>query len=300
MSWSQRTSAPTYGTPPYDWGAVTIYECTWYAYWRVQEEGLSPPCWWDGSGSSGTGAYTHAKYWLDHYRDPWEVKGLNYSPVPGDIVVFTGTYGHVVVVEAVNGDGSLIVTDYNLIAGNQTWGRKTDYHYGDRIIGATQNTGACIGALHYPGQGPGPGPGGITPEITITPSSYNVTMTSDQDIVDMFFSIVINGIPLGESVSNGNTYPGLSRVYNSGWSYVQYTGSDGNTYQQASKTQTLRYSREKLEPYTITKHMYFDLVFSNGEIHTDTPIYITVEISNTLVAVIFKTNKEDEFMIKLI
>ena len=301
MSWTPRTTAPTYGTLPYDWNAYTRYQCTWYAYWRVQEEGLTPPVWQTGSGSSGSGYYNNAKTWLDHYRDPWQVKPVSgYSPVPGDIIIFTGTYGHCVVVESDNGNGTLTVTDYNLIAGDDTFGRKTDYVYGNRIYGATQNTGACIGALHYPGQGPGPGPGGIIPEITIAPSSYNVSMISEQDLLDFNFNIVINGIPDGESASGGNTYPGLERVYNTGWSYTSYTGSDGNTYLQAVKSQTLRYNRERLDSYTVTKHMYFDLDYSNGSIHSDTPITINVEISVKLIAVIIKTDKEGEYMIKLI
>ena len=110
----------------------------------------------------------------------------------------------------------------------------------------------------------------------------------------------MSGIPDGESASGGNSFPGLGRVYNTGWSYDTYTGSDGNTYQNASKQQTLRYEREKLEPYTVIKHMYFDKTFSNGSISSDTVINITVEISNDLIAVIFKTDKEDELMIKLL
>ena len=148
-AWIPRNSAPSYGTAPYDWNAYTIYECTWYAYWRVQEgSGLNePPVWQNGSGSSGTGAYRNAKYWLEHWRDPWQVKDLSYDPVQGDIIVFTGNYGHVVVVEEVNGDGTLCVSDYNLIGGSQQFGYKTDYQYGNIIVGYIP-TGACIGALH--------------------------------------------------------------------------------------------------------------------------------------------------------
>lgn len=152
MSWTMRTSAPTYGTAPYDWNAASLYECTWYAYWRVQEgSGLSePPCWYSGSGSSGYGAYTNAKYWLAHYRDPWIVKDLSYQPVAGDIIVFTGTYGHVVVVEKKNSDNTLQVSDYNLIGGASTFGYMSSYTYGNRITGAGGSTGNCIGALHDP------------------------------------------------------------------------------------------------------------------------------------------------------
>lgn len=151
MSWTVRTTSVTTGTPPYDWNAQYLYECTWYAYWRVQEgSGLAePPCWQSGSGSSGSGAYTNAKDWLQHYRDPWQVKDLSYKPVPGDIIVFTGQYGHVVVVERVNQDGTLQVSDYNLINAYHQFGYKNNYRYGDRITGY-MSTGACIGALHNP------------------------------------------------------------------------------------------------------------------------------------------------------
>lgn len=274
MAWTQRTTAPTENTPPYDWSSASIYECTWYAYWRVQEGGgYTPPCWYSGSGSEGYGAYTNAKEWLDHYRDPWQVKDTNYTPVPGDIVVFTGTYGHVVVIESVNRDGSYVVTDYNLIAGTHTFGRKTDYEYPNRIQGADISTGNCIGCLHYPSSGPTPT---VRPSISISPSSASLTMNASANYVDVTFNIRIDGIPLGESATGGNTYPGLTRVYNSGWSYVTYTGSDGNTYQRATKTQTLRYEREYSTEYNTTKYMYFSKTFSNGSISSTTPISIHV------------------------
>lgn len=159
MAWTPRTTAPTTGTPPYDWNAGTKYQCTWYAYWRVQE-GFSmsdPPVWHTGSGSTGSGYYRNAKYWLDHYRDPWIAHNIGdgYVPKAGDIVVFTGTYGHCVVIESKNGDGSYVVTDYNLIGGAEQWGRKTNYNYGDTIQGYI-STGACIGCLEYPDSGPYP------------------------------------------------------------------------------------------------------------------------------------------------
>ncbi|MBR2546290.1 MAG: CHAP domain-containing protein [Erysipelotrichaceae bacterium] len=297
MSWTPRTTAPTQGTPPYDWSATSIYECTWYAYWRVQEEGYTPPCWYSGSGSSGTGYYTNAKYWLDHYRDPWEVKNLNYSPVAGDIIIFTGTYGHCVVVEAVNGDGTLTITDYNLIAGDHTFGRKTNYVYGERIYGAVQNTGACIGALHYPNGTPPTPPYGDTLEIVISPEEYRVTMLSDQTYVDFTFNIVISGIPNGETVSGGNTYPDLERVYNTGWTYTDYT-VDGLTYRYARKTQTLRYYREGLGAYNTIKHMYYNISKSTGIIDSDTLMYIDVKPQAALMAILKKKKQENRKHVK--
>ena len=122
---------------------------------------------------------------------------------------------------------------------------------------------------------PGPSPSEDL-EISISPTSYSVTMSSAQDYVDFTFNISITGIPSGQTVSGGNTYPGLSRVYNTGWSYTDYTVS-GTTYRRASKTQTLRYYREHDYAYTVTKHMYFNMTFSTGTIDTDTPMYINVQ-----------------------
>lgn len=160
MGWNKRRTAVPTGTIPYDWNSASKFQCTWYAYYRVQEgSGLTqPPCWYSGSGSTGTGLYTNAKDWLNHYRTPWQVKDLTYSPVAGDIIVFTGTYGHLVVVEGVNSDGTLDVSDYNLIGGTEVFGYKNNYRYGDRIQGTTIGTGACIGALHNPNITPTPEP----------------------------------------------------------------------------------------------------------------------------------------------
>ena len=115
-----------------------------------------------------------------------------------------------------------------------------------------------------------------TPEITISPSAYFKTMSSTSDYVDFPYSITITGIPAGETVSGGNTYPDLSRVYNTGWSYSSYT-VEGVTYQTATKQQTLRYYREGTSAYTTVKYMYYNLTFSNGSIHSTTPMTINVE-----------------------
>ena len=92
-----RTSPVEYGTKPYAWNISPekIYQCVWFAYYRSLEAGFSAPCWYEGSGETGYGAYTNAKEWLKNYRSPWEVKDTNYIPVAGDIAVFDGEYGHV-------------------------------------------------------------------------------------------------------------------------------------------------------------------------------------------------------------
>lgn len=158
-TWTPRTTAPTSSDTWYQWDLGTARECTWYAYFRVQEgfNASYPPEWQVGQGSSGSGKYVNAKYWLDHYRDPWipHNYGDGYVPVAGDIIVFTGTAGHCVVVESVNANSTYIVTDFNCISGYHQWGRKTDYTYGN-IISGYQTTGACIGCLHFPDSTPDP------------------------------------------------------------------------------------------------------------------------------------------------
>lgn len=90
-----RTEPVKYGEAPYKWGIDSVYQCTWFVYYRIAELGLGWefPTWWDRE--TKTGSYPNAKEWLKNYRDPWEVKGVDYTPVAGDIAVFDGTYGHV-------------------------------------------------------------------------------------------------------------------------------------------------------------------------------------------------------------
>ena len=165
MTWTPKLTQPTYGSSPYDWNSGSLYQCTWYAYWRVQEGfGMSdPPVWHTGTGTTGSGYYTHAKYWLDRWRSPWvaHTLGDGYTPKAGDIIVFTGTYGHCVVVEIANADSTYTITDYNLMGGEEKFGLMANYTYGDRIYGY-MNTGACIGCLAYPDTSP-PEPPGPTP-----------------------------------------------------------------------------------------------------------------------------------------
>lgn len=293
MSWTPRTSAPTYGTTPYDWSAYTRGQCTWYAYWRVQEEGYSPPCWQIGSGSSGSGAYNNAATWLSHYRDPWEVKGTNYQPVAGDIAVFDTAdgAGHVCVIELIVSSSMAMISDYNI-----SFDESFSYRSWT-IGGGIGSTGTLKGYLHYPNGTP-PVPYGDTLQIVISPEEYRVTMQPDQNFVDFTFSIVISGIPAGETVSGGNTYPDLERVYNSGWSYTDYT-YEGLTYRYATKTQTLRYRRVGLGAYYTVKHMYYNISKSTGIIDSDTPMYIDVKPQAALMAILKKKKEENRKHVKL-
>lgn len=88
-----RTEAVKEGTQPYSWGTPTTYQCTWYGYYRALEVGFTPPTYWDRA--TKTGSYPNAKDWLANFREPWQVKGPDYVPKAGDIVVYDGTYGHI-------------------------------------------------------------------------------------------------------------------------------------------------------------------------------------------------------------
>ena len=299
MSFTPRTNAPT-GTALATYWTSFTGECVWYTIGRIREVAGTPT--WDPNRAWPVtlSSIQQAKqiYPNADTANGWLQDGG--TPSLGAIACWTGTDGHCMNVEAINGN-QITLSGYNF-PNHHSFALLT-YDLSTITSGGIPGLGAFQGFVRNPYVTPGPTPPptpSIIPEILIEPSAYDIIMRSDQDYVDMTFNIVISGIPQGESASSGNTYPGLSRVYNTGWSYTSYTGADGNTYQQATKTQTLRYERERLDPYTVIKHMYFDLDYPNGSIHTDTPMTITVEISNTLIAVIYKTDKDDEFMIKLI
>jgi len=142
MTFKVRKIAPVYPEQPYSWDAQSKGQCTWYAYYRAIEVGFNPPCWWDRA--TLTGSYTNAKDWLENYRDPWEVKGPDYTPTAGDIAVFDGNYGHVAFIERNNNDGTCTITDYNRVAPEtfalDTW----------KIGVSLTSTGKLIGYLHWP------------------------------------------------------------------------------------------------------------------------------------------------------
>lgn len=88
-----RTEPVPYGLQPYRWDVDSVYQCVWFVFYRCLEVGFSPVEYWDRA--TKTGSYTNAKDWLENYRDPWEVKGTDYTPVAGDVAVYDGEYGHV-------------------------------------------------------------------------------------------------------------------------------------------------------------------------------------------------------------
>lgn len=78
-------------------------QCVSYTAWKVASTGRHMP-YWGGRGN--------AKNWDDNAR----AAGIpvDYSPRVGDVAVSNaGTYGHVMYVEAVHGDGTISISQYN-------------------------------------------------------------------------------------------------------------------------------------------------------------------------------------------
>lgn len=74
---------------------------------------------------------------------------MEYTPIPGDIVVFDGNYGHVAVVEIANEDGTYLLSNYNhVVDGKFT----LDFWTYDNWVKGTNEpgTGKVLGYLHYP------------------------------------------------------------------------------------------------------------------------------------------------------
>lgn len=128
-----RTSPVEVGTIPYAWGVPSVYQCTWYCYYRALECGLTAPTYWDRATKQGS--YPNAKEWLENFREPWEVKDINWKPVAGDILVYTDEqYGHVIYCES-----DTITSEYRSGDPNSFRNAKIGDYKGD-----------LIGVLHYP------------------------------------------------------------------------------------------------------------------------------------------------------
>src|SRR5690606_30465490 len=82
----------------YNWanGGYAYRNCTDYVAWRV----------------GAPGGLGNAKYWND--RAPAYGYTVSSTPRVGAAAISeVGYYGHVMYVEAVNGDGSIVISDYN-------------------------------------------------------------------------------------------------------------------------------------------------------------------------------------------
>lgn len=93
-----RTTPLIYGEEPWKWDVDSVYQCTWYSFWRFyQVHGIYPAY---QNRATKSGSYNNANTWLENYRDPVKPMGKDYIPVAGDIVVYDWSdLGHVAFLE---------------------------------------------------------------------------------------------------------------------------------------------------------------------------------------------------------
>lgn len=97
------------------WGLYNR-ECVSYAAWKVASTGRFVPH-FGGAGNANQWPGTTSRY---------NIKNGS-TPVAGSVAIqYVGIYGHAMYVEAVNGDGTITVSDYNNNSDGLGWGR---YHY---------------------------------------------------------------------------------------------------------------------------------------------------------------------------
>lgn len=93
-----RTTPLIYGEEPWKWDVDSVWQCTWYSFWRFyQVHGIFPTY---QNRAKKSGSYNNANTWLVNYRDPVKPMGKDYVPVAGDIVVYDWSdLGHVAFME---------------------------------------------------------------------------------------------------------------------------------------------------------------------------------------------------------
>lgn len=130
-----------YGERPFAWDVESEKECTWYAYYEILKRTGYAPCYWDRKTKAGS--YTNAKEWLGNFREPFEVKNANWRPTENDIVVWDGNYGHVAIVEKVEGD-VVTLTEYN-------FPKKKEFNISTWNLNEQRSgLGKLLGFLHLP------------------------------------------------------------------------------------------------------------------------------------------------------
>jgi surface antigen len=98
-----------------DW-ALYNRECVSYTAWKVASTGRFVPN-FGGAGNANQWPDTTARYGIPNGS----------TPKAGSVAIwYVGAYGHAMYVEAVNGDGTITVSDYNNNSDGGGWGR---YHY---------------------------------------------------------------------------------------------------------------------------------------------------------------------------
>ena len=100
------------------WGLYNR-ECVSYTAWKVASTGRYVPD-FGGAGNANQWPSTTARYGIPNGS----------TPRAGAVAIqYVGVYGHAMYVEAVNGDGTITVSDYNNNMDGLGWGR---YHYYSR------------------------------------------------------------------------------------------------------------------------------------------------------------------------
>jgi len=98
-----------------NWGLYNR-ECVSYTAWKVASTGRYVPH-FGGAGNANQWPSTTARYGIANGS----------TPKAGSVAIWdVGAYGHAMYVEAVNGDGTITVSDYNNNMDGLGWGR---YHY---------------------------------------------------------------------------------------------------------------------------------------------------------------------------
>jgi len=98
-----------------NWGLYNR-ECVSYTAWKVASTGRYVPH-FGGAGNANEWPSTTARYGIANGS----------TPKAGSVAIwYVGAYGHAMYVEAVNGDGTITVSDYNNNMDGLGWGR---YHY---------------------------------------------------------------------------------------------------------------------------------------------------------------------------
>lgn len=112
-----------------DWGMYNR-ECVSYAAFRVAASGRTMP-YWGGRGN--------ANQWDDNAR----ASGIpvDSSPKAGDVAIWNaGYYGHAMYVDAVYGDGSILISEYNY-----DWSGR----YSQRVVSAATVSGQSLVFIHF-------------------------------------------------------------------------------------------------------------------------------------------------------
>lgn len=303
MAWTPRTSR---GGLEYGGSASSFYwnsnlnpnarytdclpNCTTYAYGRQLEQGRPKPV----TSIHNAGSW---QYYVNR-SEGWDYQTYNVNTLSvGDIVEWIG---HLAVVEAIIGGvpyiSNSVYTGDNGRAydppDSTTFSKRTPSIIGGSTLQDVSNwainkypnrffsystlascpwvSGSPIGVLHYRGSEPTP----TTPSGRVVPSSVSARVKTNEKYVDITMDVFMDNIPVGEVASGGYTQPDIfERIYNTGWIYTPSVSG----YQNASKSQTIRYTRQSRQKQTITSALLWDKDFSNGSVHIRLPITIEVD-----------------------